>query len=115
MEKELKLFHKLLPIILIPICFLIFAGFGWSSFATITERSGLNEDMHMYYKLSKFQYANYTSFVSLVGLLLILLQVYFLALKKSVMLTKTFWCFLIFIGLLIICEIYLQTRFVGKG
>ena len=82
MEKELKLFHKLLPIILIPICFLIFAGFGWSSFATITERSGLNEDMHMYYKLSKFQYANYTSFVSLVGLLLILLQVYFLALKK---------------------------------
>ena len=115
MEKELKLFHKLLPIIVIPICFLFFASFGWSSFATITERSGLNGDTHMYYKLSKFQFASYTSFISLAGLLLIFLQVYFLVLKKPVLLTKTFWSFLFFIGLFIICEIYLQTRFVGKG
>lgn len=115
METELKLFHKLLPIILIPICFFFFASFGWSSFATTTERSGLNRDMHMYYKLSKFQYATYTSIVSLTGLLLIFFQVCFLVLKKPLLLTKTFWSFLIFIGLFIICEIYLQTRFVGKG
>ena len=115
METELKLFPKLLTILIIPICLFVFALYGWSAFSTITGRSGLNGNMYMYYNVSWLAFSLYTFFVSLLGLLFTVLQLYYLAQKKAKLLTRTFWICIIFIGLVILCEIYLQSRFVGKG
>jgi hypothetical protein len=90
-------------------------SFGWSLFATITERAGINGDMYFYYNLSRLQYSLYTGLVSFASLCFIFLLTVYLFKKNASKLTKLFWYFLLFIGLIIICEIYLQARFSGKG
>ena len=115
MQTNLKLYHKLVPFLIIPVCLFLFATYGWSAFATITERSGLNGNMYFYYKLTRLQYSFYTGLVAFVGLCFGVLLIAYLFRTNSSKLTKLFWYFLIFIGLIVICEIYLQTRFTGKG
>ena len=115
MDIKLKLYHIIFSFIIIPICLVIIVSYGWSFYATITERSGLNGNMYMYYNLSAAEYSAYKFIVALFAFSLIILQLVYLISKNSHLLTKTFWTFLIFIGLLILFEMYLQTRFVGKG
>lgn len=93
----------------------LFVSFGWSAYATITERSGLNGNMYSYYDLTRLQFSIYTGLVSIVGLLFgltVLVNVFRIDKSK---LNKTFKYFLIFLIVFILCEVYLQTRFVGKG
>lgn len=115
MQNNLKLYHKLLPLLIIPICLFLFVSYGWSSYATNTERSGLNGDMFIYYNLTSLQYSLYTGCISLVGICFIFLLLFYLIKSNSIILTKLYWYFLIFIGLVVVCEILLQLRFTGKG
>jgi hypothetical protein len=114
-ENKLKLYQKLVPLIILPICLFLFVAFGWSAFSTITERSGLNGDMYSYYNLTRTTYSIYTGLVSLLGLGFILTLTKYLIKSEPKKLTKAFLYFLIFILLLFFCELYLQTRFEGKG
>jgi len=113
MADRLKLYHKLLPILLVPFCAITALGYGWSAFSTITNRSGLNGTMYSYYHLTRIQFATYTSFVSITALFFIIMYVFFLKSPKH--LTKSFWLLLLFAAIVIICEVYLTTRFSGKG
>lgn len=115
MQTKLKLYHKLFPLLILPVCLFLFATFGWSAFSTITERSGMNGNMYYYYNLTRLTYSTYTGLVSLFSVVFILLLTIYLFKADSIKLTKVFLYFLIFVGLLITCEIYLQTRFTGKG
>ena len=115
MNDRLKLYHKILPVIFIPLCALIIVNFGWIGYATLTERPGLNGDWYYYYQLTRPQFYIFNFAVALIALGLIFFQVTFLFYKNSKKLTRTFWMFALFIGLIIIVEIYLATRFVGKG
>jgi uncharacterized membrane protein len=99
----------------VAICLFLFATFGWSAFATITERPGLNGEMYLYYNLTQLQYTIYTGLVAIAGLYIIFFIALYLLKTDPINLTKTFWKFLGLLLLIVICEIYLQTRFVGKG
>lgn len=71
--------------------------------------------MYSYYDLTRLQFSIYTGLVSIVGLLFgltVLVNVFRIDKSK---LNKTFKYFLIFLIVFILCEVYLQTRFVGKG
>jgi hypothetical protein len=114
-QTKLKIYHWLLSLLTITVCLFLFIGFGWSAFATITERPGLNGSMYSYYHLTIPQYTIYTGLVAMVGLCTILFISFYLFKKEAAKLTKLFWRFLIFILVVVACEIYLQTRFVGKG
>jgi len=115
MNSGLKLYHKLLSILTILICLFVFINFGWSAYSTITESSGLNGSMYLYYGLSRLQFSVYTIVVAIVGIIFIYFLTVYLIRKTSKMITKTLWFFVSFIGLLAICEILLQIRFIGKG
>jgi hypothetical protein len=115
MQNKLKTYQIILTILILPICLFLFVSFGWSSYATITERPGLNGNMYMYYDLTKLQFAIYTGLVSIAGLffgLTVLIKTFRIDKSK---LTRTFKFFLFFFIVFILCEIYLQARFVGKG
>jgi len=71
--------------------------------------------MYSYYNVTKTQFFIYTSLIALLGLQFMVVLTYFLLKKNAKMSATTFWRFLIFIGLLILCEIVLQMRFTGKG
>src|SRR5438477_434263 len=90
-------------------------GYGYSCYATVTERPGLNGDMHSYYRLSIPQFGSYTFAISFAALAISFLVFIFLLRKRARQLNKTLIAFLIFIFVLIACEIYLSYRFVGKG
>jgi magnesium-transporting ATPase (P-type) len=115
MPNNLKLHHKLLPVLIVPICFFLFVSFGWSAYSTITERGGLNGNRYIYYDVSQLQFSLYTGLISLIGLFFIILIALNIIQKNDIRMNKTFWWFIIFIGLFILCSFFLQSRFVGKG
>lgn len=115
MPHRIKLPYRLALILSIVISLFIFLNYGWSTYALITDRSGLAGNIYIYYQLDKFQFITYTSIVSLIGLLIILFQIQAFANQKLKTLTMSFYVFFTFILVLLICEMYLQTRFIGKA
>ncbi|SFE63057.1 hypothetical protein SAMN05518672_108169 [Chitinophaga sp. CF118] len=115
MQEELKRYHSILPIIFIPICLLILVTYGWAGYATLTERPGLNGSYYLYYNLSMVQFYIYEFIVAFIALALIIAQISYSIKKSPQYLTITFWSFAVFIALVIVCEIYLESRLTGKG
>jgi heme/copper-type cytochrome/quinol oxidase subunit 3 len=65
--------------------------------------------------MPRIPFAMYTAIVSLSGFVLMVMQLLYLIKGNQRMLQLTFLCFLLFIVVFIICEIYLQSKFIGKG
>ena len=115
MKTGLETYQIILTILIFPFCIFLFVSFGWSAYATIAERPGLNGNMYLYYDLTRFAFASYTGLISLLSLLFILTIIQNVLNAHSKRLILTFKYFLVFIIVFVICGIYLQTRFVGKG
>ena len=115
MPKRLRPHHLLLLLIILPINLLLFLTFGWSLFCTITERSGLNGSMYFYYNLTKLQFCFYTAIISITGMSFIIYHAQLLIRKKSKMLSYLYWHFAVYVIVVIVCEVILETRFVGKA
>jgi hypothetical protein len=96
-------------------CGIIFISYGWISFATFTERSGLNGDLYYYYRTDRIVFGLYKLFIATGALLTIVRLSYFVYKGDKQKVTKTFLHFAIFLAILILCEIYFNARFVGKG
>ncbi|MBL1219197.1 MAG: hypothetical protein D8M59_17095 [Planctomycetes bacterium] len=114
-NNKLKLYHWIIPILTIPIFLLFSANYFWMFFATMSDRNGLWGSMYSYYDLTKTQYGYYNLILTLILCGLILSQLTFLIKKNAYRLNKTFLIMGILIGLIILSEIYMKTRFVGKG
>ena len=115
MEQKFKLYHVLVSITIILICGLIALNYGWIAYATVAERAGLRGDLYRYYQLPRSLFYFYEGLVAASAFVLIILQLKSLIERNPKGLAKTFKAFLIFIGIVVICEIFLQARFVGKG
>jgi len=85
------------------------------SFVTITKSQGVNGHMYFYYRTNRIVFALYKLVVALGALFTIVRLSFFVYKDDKVKIITTFIHFVIFIVLLIICEVYLETRFVGKG
>jgi hypothetical protein len=112
--KRLRPEHKLLALLTLPICLCIAIFYGWSAFATISERSGLYGDMYSYYNLSATTYTVLSGFICLVAIGFTFLITKHLITRNKAILCRSFWYFILFAALLLILELYLQTRFTGK-
>ena len=114
-NKKLKPYHWIVSILTIPI-FGLFAGFySWIFYSTISDRNGVWGNMHSYYDLTKGQFSSIRLIISLNLIGLIIFQLKYLIDKNVNRLNKTLLFTLIFVGLWIIGEFYLQTKFIGKG
>jgi hypothetical protein len=114
-KKKLKFYHKFFPIIILPICSLILISYYWSGYSTLTQRPGINGNSYLYYKITMQQFYFYKFTVAFIAFILIILQIIFLLFKKTDYLENTFLGFLLFIILLFISIMILETLFVGKG
>jgi hypothetical protein len=112
---KLKLYHKLFPIFLIPICIFLIINYGWIGYATISNRPGLNGDWYSYYNIPKAIFCIYEFLVAGIAFGFIIFQLICLIYKNSEYLTVTFKRFGLFIISIIVCEIILAIRFTGKG
>jgi cold shock CspA family protein len=110
-----KMYQPISKILMLLICAGLFVGYGWSAYATITERSGLNGNMYSYYQLTKLQYSIYNGLVSIFGLVFGLMVFANLFMKNKREIKRMIKFFLIFLIVIIICELCLNTRFQGKG
>jgi hypothetical protein len=102
-------------VLIVIACGLIFITYGWISFATFTERPGLNGDWYYYYRTDRIVFGLYKLLIATGALLTIIRLSYFVYKGDKPKVTKAFIHFAIFLAVLILCEIYLSTRFVGKG
>jgi hypothetical protein len=84
-------------------------------FCNYHRTTGTVGAMHSYYDLSLGQYATYNAVIALASVGLMLLQTVYLIDKDPRKFTRTFWKFGLFVGLVILAEIYLHTRFIPKG
>jgi hypothetical protein len=110
-----NLFHYVLAVIILIVSGLVFISYGWISYATFTERPGMNGSMYYYYRADRIVFALYELLVALAALVTIMRILFFMYYKSRSKLIKTFIHFLIFLAILIGIEIYLSTRFVPKG
>ena len=115
LEDRLRLFHKILLILFIPVCLLITIWYGWIGYCTLTERPGLNGDWYYYYQLTRPQFYIYTFTVALIAFGFAVFQILYLVNQNPKKLTKTFLLLIPFIALLIAAEAYLETRRIYKG
>jgi len=114
MQDQLKRYHRVLPVLFIPICLLIPTNYGWIGYATLTGRPGLKGSYYLYYNLEMYQFLIYNFVIAAIGIGLIVAQINCLIKKNPRCLTKAFWAFAIFIVLIIVCEIGLHKTFTGK-
>jgi len=112
---KLKLYHKLIPILTIPILGIFVIFYGYQFFSTMSDSNGIWGNMYGYYDLTKTQFAIYKLIVTLILIGLIFSQLIFLLFKSIKKLNKTFVIMAVLIGFWIIAEIYMQTKFIGKG
>jgi len=114
-NSKLKPYHWIIPLLTIPIFLLFSANYLWAFLSTMSDRSGLWGSMYLYYDLTKTQYSLYNLILVMILSGLILSQLIFLIKKNAYRLNKTFLIMGILIGLIILSDIYMKTRFVGKG
>jgi hypothetical protein len=114
MNKQLKLYHKVLPFFLIPVCFFVIIFYGYLGYATLTERPGYNGNLYYYYRLTRVQFYAYNFTLGIIAITLLIFQVKYFSNNNTRSLIKLFWMFVAFVLVIIICEAYLATRFVGK-
>ncbi len=115
MEGLLKIVYYSLSLIFILVCGLIFLSNAWSFWSTIKEESGLNGSMYSYYQLSRAQYEVYNLIVAAFSMIIAFRILFFLLkFNKQKLIKSLFQCFFFFV-LLVILQIYLSSRFVGKG
>jgi len=112
---KLRPYFYVIGAIMLLACGLIFINYAWLLFATVTSRSGLNGDMSSYYQMSKITFSTYVSLIAVAALLIIDRLIFSLSKHDKPKLTTTFIQFLCFVAIMTACEIYLSSRFIGKG
>lgn len=115
LDDRLRWYHKIFIVVFIPLCIVIACWYGWIGYATLSERPGINGDWYYYYQLSRRQFYLYNFVVALVAFTLGLLQLIYLVTQDKKRLTKTFWALLLFIVLVVLAEVYLESRRIPKG
>jgi hypothetical protein len=96
-------------------CSFIIYSYASISYATFTQRPGLNGDWYYYYHVNRIAFAWYNFHVAMVALLIITRLSFSIYKKDKTKLVKSLILFSIFLAILVLCEIYLNTRFTGKG
>lgn len=114
-NNKMKPYHWIIPILTIPLFLFFSAYYFWMFYSTMSDRNGLWGSMYLYYDLTKTEYGFYNLILVLILSGLILSQLIFLIKKNVYRLNKTFLIMGILIGLIILGEFYMKTRFVGKG
>jgi hypothetical protein len=114
-NNNLKPYHWIIPILTIPILLIFSANYFWIFYSTMSDRNGLWSSMYLYYDFTKTEFGFYNLILVLILSGLILSQLIFLIKKNVYRLNKTFLIMVILIGLIILGEFYMKTRFVGKG
>lgn len=115
MQTPLKLYHKLLPIIFVPICLFVSTVTGYSAYSTITQRNGSWGTIYMRYGMTELQYTAFNGVMSITGFGIIFFTILYLYQKNARKMNWTFWGFLLYIVFIILCNLYLQSRWIGKG
>jgi len=115
LKPQLSILYFVLSGIIVIACALIFINYGWIAFATFTKRPGLNGNYYYYYRLDRNVFGIYNLLIATGALLTIIRLTWFVYKREQFRVTKTFIYFAIFFSILIMAEIYLNTRFAGKG
>lgn len=103
----LRIYHKLLLLLTIPLCGLITFLSGWGIYAIITERGGASGHIYTYYNMTREQFFIFSFIIIFIGNGLIFLQIKFLWNKSAKNLTRTFWGVGLFVFLVILVERWL--------
>jgi hypothetical protein len=112
---ELKTYQKVISMVLIMLCVILYYTYARTSFATLTERSGYYGDLYSYYNVDRIPFGIYNFIIALLSSCIIFLQGKSLLRNDKTFFKQGNWLFLGMVILLLIVEVYLQTRFHGKG
>jgi hypothetical protein len=111
--------HRSLRIIacltIIIVCGLVTLEYAFQAYATLIDRAGHRGAMNIYYQLSVEEFGYYNLFIALVTALVGLSAAYSLFGQKIKFLNPTIFTFVILMLFIVIAELYLANRWVGKG
>ena len=115
MKTGLTVLNTLIIALVVMVCGLICVSYGWIAYSIITNRSGLHGSLYWYYGANKTWFAIYQLGVFLSSMFIIVRLLYFFYSENARWPKRTYLYFVLFLIVLILCEVYLDSRYVGKG
>jgi hypothetical protein len=104
-----------MTILVLLACGLVFISYGSIAYAIFTERPGMNGNLYWYYRADKTVFGLYMLIIALGALTILIRLLYFAFQDNAQKVTRTFIHFAIWLLILIISEVYLNSLYVGKG
>ena len=112
----MKAHHYIFSVIITLVCLFCILSYGYLLYSSLAGHSGLNADYSMYYKgISKGEFDLYNFLVSISAIFLIASIVKSNFSRNLNKFRRSMFYFLCFFVVLSICEIYLNSIFIGKG
>src|SRR5258708_2101807 len=112
----MKIYHYLLAIIEILICMVGISDYGMQLSFLFFSGSGLHADMYMYYRdMSRGVFTFYIFMVTAISTFLMVAIALGLKNKNARRLNRLSISVLLFVAVVVLCEIYLSSIFIGKG
>lgn len=115
MKPGINLFNSLVIAAIIVVCGFLLVSSGWIAYSIITNRSGLHGSLYWYYGVDKTLFTLYLLGIALSALYIIVRLLYFSLLENIKKIKRTYMLFFFFLLALILCELYLDSIYVGKG
>ena len=109
------MYQKIISIIIILICAILFVTYGRTSFATLTGRPGFDGSLYLYYNVDRIIFGICNLVIALISSCILIFQIKSILKNNKILFRRTSWIFLALVILLIIAEVYLQMSFQGKG
>lgn len=114
--KQSTALYNVLILIVVVLCGYLFLSDGWIFFAMLTSRPGMYGSMASYYDIPESVLMGYLFLVWVIALGIVLRLIYSGYVRRNLDEVKlTLIYFLFFAALVIVAEIFLNTRYVGKG
>lgn len=115
MKPGINLFNSLVITVIIVVCGFILVPYGGIAFSIITNRSGLHGNLYWYYGVDKTLFTIYLLGIALSALYIIVRLLCFSILENFQKIKRTYLQFLVLLIVLVLCELYLDSIYVGKG
>lgn len=115
MKPGINLFNSLVITLIIVVCGFILVSYGWIAYSIIINRAGLHGNLYWYYGVDKTLFTLYQLGIALSALYIIVRLLYFSLLENFQKIKRTYLQFFVLLIVLVFCELYLNSIYVGKG
>ena len=115
MKSQFNILDFLLVTVILLVCGVACVSYGSIIHSILTNGAGINGNLYWYYRVDKTAFIIYQSVVCLFATYIIIRTLYFGFIDDRKKVRRTFIQFVVFMIVVLLCETYLDSLYIGKG